>query len=364
MNRFSKKPRPGGAANATLADARPRGGVRVLGALGASLALAFGVAACGSSSDSTSGGSSGSGGSIDLVAYSTPEEAYTNDLEPGFNATPDGDGVEFSNSFGASGDQSRAVEAGQPADVVHFALEPDMTRLVDAGMVANDWNSGQYKGIVENSVVVFVVRKGNPDNIQSWDDLVTGDEEVLTPNPFTSGGARWNLMAAYGNQVITEGKSEAEGLQYLSDLLANVPVQDESARDALGTFLGGKGDVLLSYENDAIAAQKAGEDIDYIVPDSTIKIETPLAATVDSDAAAQKFVDYEYTDEAQQLWADNGYRPVVPSVFDKNKDQFPIPANLFTIDDLGGWDQVSTDFFDPANGSVAQIEQDLGVATE
>jgi sulfate transport system substrate-binding protein len=331
-------------------------------AIAASGALALGVAACGGTSDAT--GDSGGGGSIDLVGYSTPEEAYTNDLEPGFQATDDGSGVEFSNSFGASGDQSRAVEAGQPADVVHFSLQPDMQRLVDAGLVADDWDQNQYDGIVEDSVVVFVVRKGNPDNIQSWDDLVSGDEEVLTPNPFTSGGARWNLMAAYGNAVLTEGKSPEEGQQYLSDLLDNVSVQDESARDAMGTFTSGKGDVLLAYENEAIAAQNAGEDIDYVVPDSTILIQTPLAATTDADDAAQKFVDYEYTDEAQQLWADNGYRPVVPSVLKQNEDKFPIPADLFTIDDLGGWDKVTDEFFDPETGSVAEIEQNLGVATE
>src|SRR4029453_9396107 len=255
-------------------------------------------AACG---DSASGA-----GSIDLVAYSTPQQVYEDKLEPAFQDTEQGDGVDFSNSFGSSGDQSRAVEAGQPADVVHFSLEPDMTRLVDAGLVSDDWNQNQYNGIVEDSVVVFVVRKGNPDNIQTWDDQVSGDEEVLTPNPFTSGGARWKLMAAYGNQTITEGKSEEEGLQFLSDLLSNVPVQDESARDSLGTFLGGKGDVLLAYENEAIAAQNAGEDIDYVVPDSTILIETPIAATEEGGEDAQKFVDYEYTDEAQQLWADNG----------------------------------------------------------
>ena len=211
---------------------------------------------------------------------------------------------------------------------------------------------------------MFVVRKGNPENIQTWDDLVSGDVEVLTPNPFTSGGARWNLMAAYGNQVLTEGKSEEDGMQYLSDLLSNVPVQDESARDSLGTFLGGKGDVLIAYENEAIAAQQAGEDIEYVVPDSTILIETPIAVTEAADDSAQAFVDYLYTDEAQQLWADNGYRPVVPSVAEKNKDKFPTPSDLFTIDDLGGWDKVSTEFFDPENGSVAEIEQNLGVATE
>ncbi len=143
-----------------------------------------------------------------------------------------------------------------------------------------------------------------------------------------------------------------------------MPVQDESARDALDTFLSGKGDVLLSYENEAIAAQNAGEDVEYVVPDSTIQIETPLAATEEAGDAAQKFVDYEYTDEAQQAWADNGYRPVVKSVFDQNKDKFPTPPDLFTIDDLGGWDQVTTDFFDPEAGSIAKIEENLGVATE
>lgn len=335
---------------------------KLLAAIAASGVLSLGVAACGGSD--SSGGSSGGGGSIDLVGYSTPEEAYTNDLEPGFQATPDGSGVEFSNSFGSSGDQSRAVESGQPADVVHFSLQPDMQRLVDAGLVADDWDQNQYNGIVEDSVVVFVVRKGNPLNIQNWDDLLSSNAEILTPNPFTSGGARWNLMAAYGNAVLTEGKSPQEGLQYLSDLLGKVSVQDESARDSMGTFTSGKGDVLLAYENEAIAAQNAGEDIDYVVPDSTILIQTPLAATTSADDAAQKFVDYEYTDAAQQLWADNGYRPVVPSVMKKNADKFPTPSDLFTIDDLGGWDKVATDFFDPENGSVAEIEKNLGVATE
>ncbi len=334
---------------------------RFLALAALSVALALGVAACGGSSDAT--GSSG-GGSVDLVAYSTPEEAYTDGLQPGFDATPDGEGVEFSNSFGSSGDQSRAVEAGQPADVVHFSLEPDITRLVDAGMVAPEWNQNEYNGIVEDSVVVFVVRSGNPEDVQTWDDLITGDVEVLTPNPFTSGGARWNLMAAYGNKVLTEGASEEEGLAYVQSLLENVPVQDESARDSLGTFLGGKGDVLLAYENEAIAAQNAGEDIEYVVPDSTLLIETPIAVTTEADESAQAFVDYLYTDEAQQLWADAGYRPVVESVLKANADKFPTPSDLFTITDLGGWEEVTTEFFDPENGSIAEIETNLGVATE
>ena len=172
-------------------------------------------------------------------------------------------------------------------------------------------------------------------------------------------------MAAYGNQVLTEGKSEEEGLQYISDLLDNVPVQDESARDSLGTFLGGKGDVLLAYENEAIAAQHAGEDIDYVVPDSDDQDrDADRGDRLRRTMRRREFVDYEYTDEAQQLWADNGYRPVVESVFKQNADKFPTPADLFTIDDLGGWDQVTTDFFDPENGSIAEIDSNLGVATE
>jgi sulfate/thiosulfate transport system substrate-binding protein len=333
-------------------------GIRALAAAVLAGALAAGVAACGGSSEA-----SGSG-SVDLVAYSTPEEAYTDDLQTGFAGTPEGEGVEFSNSFGSSGDQSRAVEAGQPADVVHFSLDPDIERLVDAGMVSPDWNQNEYNGIVEDSVVVFVVRSGNPEDIQTWDDLTTGDVEVLTPNPFTSGGARWNLMAAYGNEVLTEGASEEEGLAYVQSLLENVPVQDESARDALGTFLGGKGDVLLAYENEAIAAQDAGEAIDYVVPDSTLLIETPIAVTTEADESAQAFVDYLYTEEAQQMWADRGHRPVVESVLKANEDRFPTPPDLFTIADLGGWEEVTTEFFDPENGSVAEIEQNLGVATE
>jgi sulfate transport system substrate-binding protein len=319
------------------------------------LLLGLGVAACGGSSD---------GDGIDLVAYSTPEEAYSGDIEPGFAKTPAGDGVSFTNSFGSSGDQSRAVEAGQQADLVHLSIEPDITRLVDAGLVAEDWDQNAHDGIVQDSVVVFVTRPGNPKSVETWDDLVSGDVEVLTPNPFTSGGARWNLMAAYGTKTITEGSSEDEGLQFLADLLENVSVQDESARDSLGTFLGGKGDVLLAYENEAIAAQHAGEDIEYTIPDSTILIETPIAVLEDADSATQDFVDYLYTDEAQQLWADNGYRPVVESVLKQNADEFPTPPDLFTIADLGGWDKVTTEFFDPENGKLAEVERELGVATE
>ena len=330
---------------------------RLLARLGVAivaLGAMVGVAACG---DSASGS-----GSINLIAYSTPQQVYEEKLEPAFNDTSDGDGVDFSNSFGSSGDQSRAVEAGQPADVVEFSLEPDMTRLVDAGIVSPDWNKNQYNGIVTDSVVTLMVRPGNPKNIQSFDDLVRDDVEVINPNPATSGGARWNIMAIYGSQI-EAGKSEAEAQDFVKQVIANTSVQDDSARDSLNTFGSGKGDVLVGYENEAIQAQQEGIDVDYVTPDSTILIENPIAVTADASDSAQKFVDFLYTEPAQQEFADAGYRPVVKSVFDTNAEKFPVPSGLFTIADFGGWSKVADPFFGD-EGWVTQTEADLGNPTD
>jgi len=286
---------------------------------------------------------------------------YEQKLEPGFKDTSDGKDVDFSNSFGSSGDQSRAVEAGQPADVVEFSLEPDMTRLVDAGLVGSDWNQNQYKGIVTNSVVTLMVRPGNPKNIQSFDDLARDDVEVIDPNPATSGGARWNIMAIYGSQI-AEGKSEAQAQDFVKQVLANTSVQDDSARDSLNTFSGGKGDVLVGYENEAIQAKQENIDLDYVTPDSTILIQNPIAVTKDAPSEAQKFLDFLYTDQAQQSFADAGYRPVVKSVADKNASKFPVPSGLFTIAKFGGWSKVADPFFGD-NGWVIQAEKELGNPT-
>jgi len=315
----------------------------------------------GQSSASEDSGGDGSGGKLTLVAYSTPEEAYK-ELIPAFNKTSEGKGVSFSQSYAASGEQSRAVEGGLPADVVEFSLEPDMTRLVDADLVDKSWSQNEYKGNVTNSVVVFMVRKGNPKGIKDWDDLVTGDVEVLEPNPFTSGGAKWNIMAAYGAQL-EKGRSPEEAQQYLAELFKNVPVLDKSARESLQTFSSGKGDVLLGYENEAILAQQKGEDLDYIVPEQTILIENPVAATSEAKdpALAQSFVDFLYTEEAQRIFVGKGYRPVVKDT--PGADKFPEPADLFDITKFGGWDKVNTDFFDPEKGVVAKIFQDQGKST-
>src|SRR5829696_55552 len=230
------------------------------------------------------GGSSGEGGdgggSLSLVAYSTPREAYEQ-ITSAFGETDAGQGVSFETSFGGSGEQSRAVAGGLPADVVALSLEPDITRLVDAGLVDSNWNQAEYRGMVTDSVVVLAVRPGNPKGIQGWDDLTREGVEVITPNPFTSGGARWNVMAAYGAQL-EQSKSPEQAVAYLEQLFRNVPVQDKSAREALQTFVGGKGDVMLAYENEAITAQQKDQQVDYVIPDQTILIENPIAVTAKS----------------------------------------------------------------------------------
>ena len=346
---------------------------RSLVLLAVAIAAALVVAACGGSDDTAGGGSSSassaapSGGAktqLSLIAYSTPQVVY-DEVIPQFQKTQAGNGVTFKESFGASGDQSRAVEAGLPADVVTFSLAPDMDRLVKAGLVANDWANTPTRGLVSKSVVSLIVRKGNPKNIHTWDDLLKPGIKVLTPNPFTSGAAKWNIMAAYGAKS-GGGENAQAGLDYLRELMTkHVVVQDKSGREALQNFTSGTGDVLLSYENEAITAQKKGQKVDYVIPDQTISIENPIAVVSKSShpEQAKAFVSFALSAPAQQLFADWGYRPVDQAVFDKNKAKFPTPKGLFTIDDLGGWDKVMTDFFDPQNGSIAKIEDAAGVST-
>jgi sulfate/thiosulfate transport system substrate-binding protein len=332
-------------------------------ALAALVLLPVLAAGCGGGDDASGSSGGGDGGTLSLVAYSTPREAYE-EIIPAFQETPEGEGFDFDQSYASSGEQSRAVEAGLAADVVAFSLEPDITRLVDAGLVDEDWNQNEYDGMVTDSVVVFAVRPGNPENIQTWDDLLKEGVEVITPNPFTSGGAQWNIMAAYGAQL-EQGKSDEEAIDYLRDLFLNhVPVQDKSARESLQTFAGGKGDVLLAYENEAIFAQQAGQALDYVVPDETILIENPVAVvnTSESPQAAQAFVDYLYTPEAQAVFASKGYRPVVEGV--DSEFDFPDPPGLFTIADLGGWSDVRTRFFDREESIFLDIENELGVPTD
>jgi sulfate/thiosulfate transport system substrate-binding protein len=355
-----------------------RRGVTVGLAAALTLLVALIVAGCGGGDSSTSGGSTSggtgtseessggpSGGAkLSVVGYSTPESVYAEALEPAFEKTTEGSGVSFSNSFGASGDQSRAVAAGQPASVVHFSVSSDMERLVEEGeIVSKSWEKQPYGGYATDSVVVILVEKGNPLGIKSFKDLEENeDAEVITPNPFSSGSARWNIMAIYGS-AIEEGANEAEALEAVQTVLEKTTAQPGSGRDAFSAFSQGEGNVLLTYENEAIKAENEGEDIEYVIPPYTLQIETPIAVTQEaSEPAAEDFLKWMWSDEGQELWAENGYRPVNPKLVDPK--EFPAPEKaLFKIAKFGGWAKVKDEFFDEEEGSVAKIEQELGVST-
>jgi sulfate/thiosulfate transport system substrate-binding protein len=295
---------------------------------------------------------------LSLVAYSTPAGAYSK-IIPAFQATAAGSGVTFRQSYGASGSQAAAVHNGLSADVVNLSLAPDVSVLSQAGLIGTNWNRDKFGGMVTDSIVVFVVRKGNPKNIKTWNDLIKPGIQVINANPFTSGGARWNVMAAWGAQI-KQHKTPAQANAYLKALYKNIAVQDSSARASMNTFVSGKGDVLLAYENEAIQAQQAGADIQFVRPSATILIENPIAVLkgTKNPTQAKAFVDFTRSDAAQNIWATFGYRPIVQSVFKKWSKTFPVPKQLFTIRDVvkGGWPVVQPKFFDPNNGIVKQIQ--------
>ena len=316
----------------------------------AAVAVAVGVSACSSSS---------SGKSINLVAYSVPKPAY-DALSAAFAKTSQGKDFTLNASYGPSGTQRDAVLDGQKADLVNFSTGADMSALVPDKVDAS-WASGSNKGIIADSVVVIVVRKGNPLGITGWDDLTKSGVQIVTPDPASSGSAKWNILAAY-QHVISQGGSAPDAEQYLKDFFGKVVSRASSGSDAMQQFLNGTGNVLISYEAEAIAARQAGEDLDYVVPDQSILIQTPAAVTKDGSELAKEFLDYAESDAGQQIFASKGFRPVssstqVGTVEGANdpSNPFPTPADLVTIDDLGGWDVVNDKFFGD-NGIVTKIE--------
>jgi sulfate/thiosulfate transport system substrate-binding protein len=298
------------------------------------------------------------GGSISLVAYSTPRAAYA-DLIPAFQKTQGGKDTSFQQSYGSSGEQARAVISGLKADVVALSLEPDVTSLVNKGIVPRNWKNDRWGGIVTRSVVVFAVRKGNPKRIRDWEDLVKPGVQVVTPNVQTSGGAKWNIMAAYGAQLRKQ-KTHAQAVAYLRNLYKHIVSQDKSAREALQTFLAGRGDVLLAYENEAIFANQNNQELPYVIPKATIRIENPIAVTATSQnkPTANAFLRYLRTTAAQKIFAQNGYRPVVPAA--AKGFSFPVRPQLFSIKWLGGWAKVDNRFFNPNSGIVTKIQREAG----
>ena len=302
------------------------------------------------------GGGGAATSTVNLFAYAAPKAAF-DVLIPAFQRTPEGAGVTFQQSYGASGDQSRKVAAGAPADVVTFSIEPDITRLVAAGLVDPTWNANNHKGIPFGSVVTIVVRKGNPKGIKNWDDLLKPGIEVVTPNPFSSGSAKWNLLAPYAAES-SGGTDKAAGLAYVTSLITDhVKVAPKSGREATETFLQGSGDVLLSYENEALFIEKNGDPVEHVTPPQTFKIENPAAvlAAGEGRTAATAFNTYLYTPAAQQLIAEAGFRPVDATVAAQFASTFPTPAKLWTVGDLGGWASVDATLFTKDVGDIAKI---------
>lgn len=312
----------------------------------AAVLVLTGVTACGGGSTDEPDGVDISGGSrhLNLVAYATPKPGF-DAIIPAFRATDAGHDIGFSQSFGASGDQSRKVARRVPADVVNFSVEPDVTRLVKAGIVDKDWaDRAPNHSTPFGSVVALVVRKGNPKNIRDWDDLLRPGIQVITPNPGSSGSAKWNLLAPYAVKS-NGGRDHQAGLDYVAKLVSDhVTVIPKSGREATTAFEQGQGDVLISYENEAIMLERANataganSQVQYLIPPQTFKIENPVAVvnTSDDKAAARAFVDFLFTDEAQKIWARQGFRPVVPSVVDATSQLFPGRIDkLWTIAELG-----------------------------
>jgi sulfate/thiosulfate transport system substrate-binding protein len=302
------------------------------------------------------------GTSLSLVAYSTPKTVLGKIIQA-WQKTGDGDGVSFSQSYGASTDQARAVANGLKADVVFLSTGDDVNLLVDKGLVDPKWNRQSFDGIAADTVVVFAVRNGNPKHIKGWNDLVRPGMQVLTPNPFSSGSAKWNILAAYGAQRRL-GKTDKQATAYVQQLFKHVVSQDTSGRNATNTFLAGKGDVLVTYESEAINSRLNGQDIQYVIPRQSMLIELPIALTKTSSNKdkVNRFIRFVKGDTAQDLFAQYGFRPVDKSVAKRYAAKFPARPGIFKVNDkmIGGWRHADAVWFDPNKGRMVSIERAVG----
>jgi sulfate/thiosulfate-binding protein len=302
------------------------------------------------------------GTSLSLVAYSTPKTVMGKIIQA-WQQTPAGKDVSFSQSYGASTDQARAVGQGLKADIVFLSTEDDVNLLVDDGLVDSKWNRQSYDGIAADTVVVFAVRNGNPKHIKGWADLVKPGVQVVTPNPFSSGSAKWNVLAAYGAERRL-GKTDKQATAYVEKLFQHVVSQDTSGRNATNTFLSGKGDVLITYESEAFAARQNGQDIQYVIPRQSMLIELPIAVLKGSGSknAANEFIRFVKGDTAQNLFGQYGFRPVNKKILARYAEKFPSRPGIFKIDDtfLGGWRNADKVWFDPNKGRMVKIEQAVG----
>lgn len=316
------------------------------------LAGVVSLTACGSTGSSAN--------AVNLVGYSVPKPAY-DALEAAFKATPAGKDVAFNTSYGPSGTQAKAVAAGQiKADYVNFSTSSDLKKLVP-GQVAEGWDAGATKGIVADSVVAIVVRKGNPLHITGWNDLIRPGVKIVTPDPASSGSAKWNILAAY-EHVISDGGSKDAAKAYLTAFFKNVVSRADSGSIATQQFLNGTGDVLISYEAEAIAARAKGADVDYVVPSENILIQTPAAVTSSASPSAKDFLSFVESAAGQAIFAAHGFRPALAGVTAANvhgaedpSNPYPAVSKLVTIKQLGGWSTVNDEFFGDS-GLVTLIE--------
>jgi sulfate/thiosulfate transport system substrate-binding protein len=297
---------------------------------------------------------------ITFAAYSTPREVYgkiISAFQEQWKADHDDQAVIFQESYGGSTTQSQNVINGFEADVVALSLAPDVDVIKDAGLITHDWTQAPDGGMVSTSLVVFDVRPGNPESIKDFDDLAKPGIEVLTPDPASSGGARWNILGAYGAAMRgyagNADKSEEGAQELLRGIFGNVIALDKTARDSIKNFESGNGDVAITYENEILTAQEAGLEDEMVIPPSTILIENPVAV-VDRNAekhcvmeVAEAFVDFLHTEEAKELYTTVGFlRPTELAAAKKGDGgQFPAVEDLFTVEDFGGWPALTDKLF-------------------
>jgi sulfate transport system substrate-binding protein len=307
------------------------------------------------------------GTTLNLVAYSTPK-AVMGKLITRFQHQPAGQGVSFSQSYGPSGSQAKQIVAGQPADIAFLSTGLDIDTVADAGLVSKSWTKTPYGGIAADSVVAYVVRPGNPKHIHSWKDLAKPGVQVVTPDPFPSGSAKWNVLAAYG-AMRKSGMNNQKAIQFVTKLFKNVVSQPSSGSNAANAFFSGQGDVLITYESEAYAAFAAGKQGKLVVPKPTMLIQLPMVATKSAPSAAQAFIKYAHAPKQQRIFAENGYRPVAKSVLKSpalaawRKKYNTGPT--FNISDklFGGWRKADKVWFDLDNGRMVKIEQAVGGPT-
>jgi sulfate/thiosulfate transport system substrate-binding protein len=317
------------------------------------------------------GGQSGNKVTLILGGYTTPREAYGKAVLPAFKKywkDKTGQDVEFQESYQGSGAQARAIVGGFEADIAALSLEGDIDKITEAGLITHDWKAKPHNGMISDSVVVLAVRQGNPKGIKDWADLTQSGLNILTPDPKTSGGAQWNINAAYGAALRgfagVAKDDPAAAQEFLKGIFRNVSIMDKGARESISTFEKGVGDVAITYENEVLVGKQAGNNYEYVIPHSTILIENP-AALIDKNVdkhgvrqAAEAFVDFLWTPEAQRAFAQYGLRSVDPAVAKETESQFPPVADLWKMDYLGGWKKVAETIYGP-QGVYTRVSNEL-----